>query len=98
MELAKKYVKEERKNGKSLVFTDVGSGLNTKRRGLKRLCRAVEKGQIARVILIYPDRLTRFGFDYLEHYFKSHGTEILIVNDKLSTSMEEELVQDLIAI
>ncbi|MFQ5981409.1 MAG: PKD domain-containing protein, partial [Candidatus Heimdallarchaeota archaeon] len=28
----------------------------------------------------YPDRLPRFGLDYLRHYFRSHGTAIEILN------------------
>ena len=81
-----------------LVFRDVGSGLNTKRRGLRKLCSLVEAGSVSRVVLTYPDRLTRFGFDYLERYFKSLGTTIHAINKKISGTMEEELVQDMIAI
>jgi excisionase family DNA binding protein len=80
------------------IFQDVGSGLNTKRKGLIRLCQSIEKGEIQRVILTYPDRLTRFGFQYLERYFASFNTSILILNQKTHQSLEEELVQDLIAI
>ena len=81
-----------------LVFQDIGSGLNTKRKGFFKLCKAIEKGEINKVLLTYPDRLTRFGFRYLEHYFKSHGAEIYILNSSQETSLEQELVQDLIAI
>jgi len=51
------------------VFTDVGSGLNTKRTSLKKSCKLIEQGKIEKVVLSYPDRLTRFGFDYLSRYF-----------------------------
>jgi len=80
------------------TFTDVGSGLNTRRSGLKKMCTLIEGKKITRVILTYPDRLTRFGFSYLENYFKSHGASIHAINEKVTTSMQEELVQDLIAI
>lgn len=80
------------------VFQDVGSGLNTKRKGFVKLCKAIERGEIHKVYLTYPDRLTRFGFRYLEHYFKSHGTEIVVLNSEQDITLEEELVQDLIAI
>ena len=87
---------QEFKNIKT--FTDVGSGLNTRRSGLKKMCKLIEEEKIRRVILTYPDRLTRFGFSYLENYFKSHGATIHAINEKMETSMQEELVQDLIAI
>lgn len=50
------------------------------------------------MVLTYPDRLTRFGFRYLEHYFASHGAIIEIINQSTDSSLEQELVQDLIAI
>ena len=72
--------------------------MNAKRKGLIRLCQSIEKGKIQRVILTYPDRLTRFGFQYLERYFASFNTSIQIIHQKANQSLEEELVQDLISI
>lgn len=82
----------------SHIFHDVGSGLNTRRTGLKKLCRLIEQKSIAKVVITYPDRLTRFGFDYLKRYFQSYGTEITVIYQQPTCSMQEELVQDLIAI
>ena len=81
-----------------LIVQDVSSGLNTKRRGLITLCNLVEQGKIARIVLTYPDRLTRFGFTYLERYFRSYGAEIVTLNQGETLSAEQELVKDLIAI
>ena len=80
------------------VFQDVASGLHTKRKGLHQLAHAIEKGLVDNVIVTYPDRLTRFGFHYLEQYFASHGSVVHVINAKKESSLEEELVQDLIAI
>lgn len=85
-------------NGYGYIFQDIGSGLNTRRPGLQKLFKLIEKKRIDKVVLTYPDRLTRFGFDYLDAYFKSHGTELIVLNKKAGMSMQEELVQDLIAI
>lgn len=98
LQVALNHCHEQKEKKQPLIFTDVASGLNTKRRGLKKLCQAIEEGTIDRVIVTYPDRLTRFGFKYLEQYFQSHGTEITVINDTRAQSMEEELVKDLIAI
>jgi putative resolvase len=84
--------------GTPRVFQDIASGLNTKRKGLTRLCQLIEQGIIDRVVLTYPDRLTRFGLDYLRHYFRSHGTAIEILNTPKTSSIEAELVQDMIAL
>jgi len=80
------------------IFHDVSSGLNTRRSGLKKLCRLIEQKKESKVIITYPDRLTRFGFAYLTRYFQSHGTEIMAIHQQPTRSMQEELVQDLIAI
>jgi len=49
---------------------------------LKQFFKLVESGEITKVIITYRDRLTRFGFKYLEQYFNSHGVEL-----KLSSMM-----------
>ena len=43
--------------------------------------KAIEKGEISNIYLTYQDRLTRFGFQYLEQYFTSHGTLIHVLNE-----------------
>jgi len=53
--------------------------------------------EVSKVIVAYPDRLTRFGFKILEKFFKSYGTEIVIINHE-EKSTQEELVEDLITI
>jgi len=50
----KEYCKETGYNA-YYIFTDMGSGLNTKRSGLKKLCTLIEQGKIKKVILNYPD-------------------------------------------
>jgi predicted site-specific integrase-resolvase len=97
IEVAKEYC-EERGASNPRVFKDVSSGLNTKRSGLIRLCEAIERKEIDRVICTYPDRLTRFGLSYLSNYFASHGATVEVIEQPPNQSMEEELVQDMVAI
>ena len=80
------------------ILTDVSSGLNENRKGLKQLFTLVESGEITRVVITYRDRLTRFGFKYLEQYFNSHGVEIEVIFDDEDKTAEKELVEDLLAI
>ena len=80
------------------IYTDVGSGLNANRGGLRRLCKAIERGLVHRVVVTYKNRLTRFGFGYLDRYFRSHGASITVLRQAATRSMHEELVEDLIAI
>lgn len=84
---------------KPIVLKEVGSGLNDKRKKIQELIRMVENNEVNRVFVTYRDRLTRFGFHYLESMFKAHGVEIVVVNDKnKEKSVQEELVEDMMAL
>ncbi|MFX0063830.1 MAG: IS607 family transposase [Candidatus Hermodarchaeota archaeon] len=97
IQVAQEYC-QERGMRQPVVFTDVASGLNTNRSGLNKLCQQIEGGEIQSVLVTYQDRLTRFGHSYLERYFRSHGATVRVIHQPITQSIEEELVQDLIAI
>ena len=78
------------------TYTDVGSGLNEDRRGLDSLLDDVQEADYGRILVTYEDRLTRFGFSYLERYFDCYGVTITIIDDETDKSAQEELVDDLI--
>ncbi|MEM2829055.1 MAG: hypothetical protein QXZ14_02260 [Candidatus Jordarchaeales archaeon] len=40
----------------------------------------VEKREVGAVIVAFKDRLTRFGFKYIERYFPPHNIKIELVN------------------
>jgi len=80
------------------VLTDVASGLNEKRRGLRKLFKLVENKSVDIVVLTYKDRLTRFGFSYLEEFFKSYRVKVEVIFGEEPKDMQQELVEDLIAI
>jgi len=80
------------------IITEISSGLNENRRGLRKLFKLVENREIDKVLVTYKDRLTRFGFRYLEEFFKSYNVEIEVLYDKEDKSAKDELVEDLIAI
>jgi len=50
------------------------------------------------VVVTYKDRLTRFGFEYLEYFFKQYGVRIEVVYGEEPRDAYQELVEDLIAI
>ncbi|MEX2690178.1 MAG: IS607 family transposase [Candidatus Njordarchaeum guaymaensis] len=91
----KQYAKE--KGWKIKIPTDVGSGLNENRKNYRKLLELVAKGKVSKVIITYPDRLTRFGFKTLEFFFQQHGTEVITLHNKEKTP-KEELIEDLITI
>ena len=96
IDVLKKYVISNGSNPK--VFSDIGSGMNEKRPGLISLMNEITQNKISKVVISHKDRLTRFGFGYLETIFKMYNTEIEIINLEDDKSSQEELTEDLIAI
>lgn len=76
------------------VVKEVGSGLNDERKKLVELLLSDEP--IARIIVEHKDRLTRFGFNYLEILAKKQGFEIIVVNPTVTD--QEDLMRDFISI
>ena len=96
IDVLKKYVISNGSNPK--VFSDIGSGMNEKRPGLISLMNEITHNKISKVVISHKDRLTRFGFGYLETIFKMYNTEIEIINLEDDKSFQEELTEDLISI
>jgi putative resolvase len=80
------------------VLSDVASGLKTDRGGLLKLFNYVVNRQIDAVVVTYRDRLTRFGFEHLEHFFKQYGVRIEVVFGEEPKDAYQELVEDLVEI
>ena len=79
------------------IYTDIGSGLNYKRQNWSKLLKQVEANEIDKIYITYKDRFVRFGYEWFEEFCASHGTEIIVLNQKQS-SPEEELSEDLLSI
>ena len=82
-----------------LVLSEVGSGLNDNRKRLQQLLKMVMGDEVSRIFITYRDRLTRFGFHYIETMCREKGVEIVIMNQKTEKlSVEQELTEDLMAL
>jgi putative resolvase len=81
------------------VLSDIGSGLNYKRKHFKALLERVYSGDIEEVCITHKDRLCRYGFELLEFVFQKAGTRIVVLDkdpeDKDST---KELADDLLSV
>ena len=80
------------------VLSDIASGLKTNRRGLQKLFNYIVNKQVDVVVVTYKDRLTRFGFEYLEYFFKQFGVRIEVVYGEEPRDTYQELVEDLLAV
>lgn len=82
-----------------VILKEVGSGLNDKRPKLLKLMDDVMDGKVNNIYVTYKDRLTRFGFNYLERICNHHGVRIIVVKDIDKTkSIEQELAEDLMSL
>lgn len=79
------------------MIIDIGSGINYSKKGLTKLLERIHKGEVSKVVILYKDRLVRFGFEMLETVCKLNDCDIEIVDNTPKTD-EEELVTDLVQI
>lgn len=88
-------------NAKGIIvddyMSDIGSGLNYKRKNWNKLLDQVMNNEIETIYITYKDRFIRFGYDWFESLCHQFDTQIVVLNDK-TTSPQQELVEDLISI
>jgi len=80
------------------VFSDIASGLNFKRKGLRDLFKLAFEGRLRRVHVAHKDRLCRFAFDLVEYVLNQHGTTIIVDANSSPVSDEQELAEDVLSI
>lgn len=92
------WAKAERPGHKTLVLSDIGSGLSATRKHLSRLLKLVCEDRVGEVVVTYSDRLTRFGHEYLATLFDRFGVTLTILEPDEEKPAEQELTDDLLAI
>lgn len=79
------------------IITDIGSGINYNKPGLKKLIEKINKKEVDLIIVLYKDRLLRFGFELVEYFAELNNVKIEVL-DKIDKNQDEELVEDLVQI
>jgi len=80
------------------VIADLGSGMNYRKKGLKRLLDAIIEGQIGRLVITHKDRLLRFGGELVFAICEAKNVEVVILNQGEDTTFEEDLAKDVLEI
>lgn len=75
------------------IVKEIGSGVNDSR---KQLIKILQLDSYNKIIVEHKDRLTRFGFNYIETLLNKLGKEIIVVNK--ASDDKEDLIQDFISI
>ncbi len=79
------------------IIEDIGSGINYNNKGLNQLLDLVINSEVEKIVVLYKDRLVRFGYELIENLCSKYGTSIEII-DRTEKPEEQELVEDLIQI
>ena len=82
----------------SRTITDLGSGINYRKKGLHELLELILRRQVRRLVLTHTDRLLRFGSELVFALCEQQGIEIVIIHRGEQPSFEQELAQDVLEI
>jgi predicted site-specific integrase-resolvase len=72
---------------------EVGSGINDAR---KKLLKLLKDEKATKLVVEHKDRLTRFGFNYINAICDKIGCEIIIINN--TQEEKEDIIQDFVSI
>jgi len=90
--LTQKYGEPER------VYKDKASGLNENRKGLTKLIKDANENKFDIVAVTSQDRLTRFGYTYIEQILKDRNVTIESLNETPQQNTHDELMHDFMAL
>lgn len=80
------------------LYKDIGSGLNENRKQFRKLMYRLPDPDVARVIVEYKDRVSRYGFGTFEAYCSSLGVEVEVLQQAEAKEFEQEFAEDIVAL
>ena len=87
-----KYLKERYEHYE--IIEDIGSGINYNKPGLLKLIEKINKKEVDVIVVLYKDRLLRFGFELVEHFASLNNVKIEVL-DKIDKTQDAELLETL---
>ena len=80
------------------VVADLGSGMNYRKKGLRRLLDDIISGRVGRLVITHKDRLLRFGAELVFAICEAKNVEVIILNQGEDATFEEDLAKDVLEI
>ena len=80
------------------IISDLGSGLNYQKKGLKNLLNKITNREIGRLVVTHKDRLLRFGAELVFTLCEANNVEVVMINQGDNPTFEEELAKDVLEI
>ena len=81
-----------------ILVTDIGSGINWKRKGLKTVLEQSMLGTVSEVVVAHRDRLSRFAFELIQFVLETNGTKRVVIDSENGKSKQSELAEDIMSI
>lgn len=79
------------------IISDIGSGINYEKKGLNQLIQMILQDEVSKVVVLYKDRLVRFGFELIRSICEFKSVDIEVI-DSTEKTEEQEVVEDLVQI
>lgn len=73
-------------------YKEIASGMNDNRKILNKILENPPK----KLVVLYKDRLTRFGFNYIKNLLSKLGCEVVVINS--TDNDQDDLLKDFVAI
>lgn len=80
------------------LISDLGSGLNYKKKGLIKVIKLLCSHQVDRLVITHKDRLLRFGAELIFSLCEIFACEVVIINRSEDSTFEEDLAHDVLEI
>jgi predicted site-specific integrase-resolvase len=80
------------------IISDLGSGMNYHKKGLKRLLEEILDNEVGRLVITHKDRLLRFGAELIFAICEAKEVEVVIINKGEDSTFEEDLAKDVLEI
>ncbi|BCS82709.1 hypothetical protein QLL95_gp0220 [Cotonvirus japonicus] len=88
----------QKKYPKHKIISDIGSGINFKRKNFLSILQQIFQGNVSEVVVASNDRLARFNYEFFDWLFKQFGCQLICLNKSQEKSPEQELSEDLMSI
>jgi putative resolvase len=80
------------------IIQDIGSGVNYRKSGFRKLVQRICDGDIGRLVVANRDRLLRFGIDLVFSLCENFGTEVIVLNNSSLEDFEDDIAEDILEI
>ena len=80
------------------LVTDIGSGINWKRKGLKTILESAMQGNLSELMVAHRDRLCRFGFELVEWILERNNVKLSVLDREDHKSPDHDLTDDILSI